>query len=125
MTDIENNADIARTVLSMFQSWGISPKDQIKLLGLPSDSRSRILTKYRNGFPLPDDEEFAMRVALLFAIQNAISSLFPHNAKAADYWITTPFDFFVNHTPLQIMLNEGLGGMRRVLNYLNGVEDWS
>jgi len=125
MTDNENNSEIARTILSIFQSWGISPADQIKLLGLPSGSRSRVLTKYRNGFPLPDNEECTMRVAYLFAIQNAVSSLFPHNAKAADYWITTQFDYFVNHTPLEIILNEGVDGMKRVLNYLNGIEDWT
>jgi len=123
--DIENNAEIARTVLSMFQNWGIDPGDQVKLLGLPSSVRSRVLNKYRNGYPLPDNEDCIMRVACLFAIQNAVSSLFPHNAKAADYWVTTPFDFFVGHTPLQIMLNEGIDGMKRVLNYLNGIQDWS
>ena len=125
MMEIENNAEIARTVLSMLQNWEISPDNQVKLLGLPSNSRSRVLNKYRNGFPLPDNEDCVMRVACLLAIQNAVSSLFPHNAKAADYWITTSLDFFVGHTPLEIMLNEGIDGMRRVLNYLNGIEDWS
>jgi hypothetical protein len=39
--------------------------------------------------------------------------------------MTTQCQYFANQTPLDIMLNEGVAGMKRVLDYLNGTEDWS
>ena len=123
--DDDRREDLARTILTVLRNWGVEPEDQIRLLGLPEGTRTRTLNKFRSGAPFPDDYDSLMRANYLLSIQNAVSSLFPHNAKASDYWMTTPSHYFANTTPLQIMLNEGVDGMKRVLNYLNGVEDWS
>jgi len=123
--DIERRADLARTILTVLRNWGVESEDQINLLGLPEGTRTRVLNKFRTGEPFPDDYDSLMRANYLLSIQNAVTSLFPHNARAADYWMTTPSHYFAGSTPLQIMLNEGVEGMHRVLNYLNGVEDWS
>ena len=122
--DAEYRADLARTLLKILRNWGLTTEQQIKLLGLPEDTRSRAINKFAQGTPFPDDYESLMRANYLLPIQNAVDSLFPHNATAANYWMTTPSQYFANHTPLDIMLNEGIEGMKRVLNYLNGVEDW-
>lgn len=124
--DIENarRVDLARTILTVLRNWGVETDDQLKLLGLPEGTGSRALNRFRGGMPFPDDRESLMRANYLLSIQNAVGSLFPHSARAADCWMTTPCHYFANVTPLQVMLNEGVEGMKRVLNYLNGVEDW-
>ena len=121
----ERRADLSRTILTVLRNWGVSPEDQIKLLGLPDGTRTRVLNRFRGGEPFPEDHDSLMRANYLLSIQNAVTSLFPHNTQAADYWMTTPSHYFAEATPLDIMLNEDLEGMRRVLNYLNGIEDWS
>ncbi|MCI0506305.1 MAG: MbcA/ParS/Xre antitoxin family protein [Gammaproteobacteria bacterium] len=122
--DMERRVDLARTLMSVLRNWGLTSEQQINLLGLPEETRFRMLNKFTSGAPYPDDYDSLMRANYLLSIQNAVDSLFPHNAAAANYWMTTPSHYFANHTPLEIMLNEGLEGMLRVLNYLNGVEDW-
>jgi len=122
--DIERRADLARTLLAVLRNWGLSAEQQINLLGLPEGTASRSINKFSYGTPFPDDIESLTRANYLLSIQNAVDSLFPHNTTAANYWMTTPSLNFDNHTPLEIMLNEGVEGMKRVLNYLNGVEDW-
>lgn len=122
--DIAYRADLARTLLTILNNWGVTAEQQIVLLGFPEGTAKRAINKFAYGTPFPDDYESLMRANYLLSIQNAVDSLFPHNATAANYWMTTPSQYFANHTPLDIMLNEGVEGMKRVLNYLNGVEDW-
>ena len=123
--DMGQRADLAQTILTVLRSWGVAKEQQIILLGLPEGTRPRALNKFTMGAPFPDDDDALMRANYLLSIQNAVDSLFPHNTTAANYWMTTPCQSFANHTPLSIMLNEGLAGMKRVLDYLNGTEDWS
>ena len=123
--DMDRRADLAQTILTVLRNWGVAKEQQIILLGLPEGTRPRTLNKFTMGAPFPDDDEALMRANYLLSIQNAVDSLFPHNTTAANYWMTTPCQSFANHTPLSIMLNEGLDGMKRVLDYLNGTEDWS
>jgi len=120
----ERRMDLAQTLIRVLRNWGLSSEQQIALLGLPEGTKARALNKFVAGTPFPDDYNSLMRANYLLSIQNAVSSLFPHNATAANYWMTTPSHYFTDHTPLDIMLNEGVDGMRRVLNYLNGDEDW-
>jgi hypothetical protein len=122
--DVEYRADLARTLLRILDNWGLTGEQQVSLLGLPEGTPARAINKFAYGTPFPDDYESLQRANYLLAIQNAVESLFPHNTTAANYWMTTPSHYFVNHTPLDIMLSEGVEGMQRVLNYLNGVEDW-
>ena len=116
--------DLARTLVKILRNWGLSSEQQIALLGMPEGTKARVLNKFLAGTPFPDDYDSLMRANYLLSIQNAVSSLFPHNAQAADYWMTTPSHYFADYTPLDIMLGEGIDGMKRVLDYLNGDEEW-
>ncbi|WP_455208908.1 MbcA/ParS/Xre antitoxin family protein [Kaarinaea lacus] len=122
--ELERRVDLARTLMAVLRNWGLTEQQKVSLLGLPEDTKARTINKFASGTPFPDDYESLMRANYLLSIQNAVDSLFPHNATAANYWMTTSSHYFAEHTPLEIMLNEGLEGMKRVLNYLNGVEDW-
>jgi len=128
MTDYATNSsehrDLVHTLLSILREWQVEPEQQIILLGMPNSTKARALNRVRAGEPLPECDRFLERAHFLLAIQNAVSSMYPHNAQAANYWVSTPSFFFGNYSPLQIMLNEGVAGMQRVLNNLNGIDDW-
>jgi hypothetical protein len=123
--DTERRVDLARTLMSVLRNWGVAREQQVLLLGMPEDTRPRALNRFETGMPFPDDHDALTRANYLLSIQNAVDSLFPHNTTAANYWMTTQCQYFANQTPLDIMLNEGVAGMKRVLDYLNGTEDWS
>jgi hypothetical protein len=101
-------------VLEVMTAWGVEPMAQGQLLGLPQNDAGRRFRRYRMGATLPDDPEVWERVALLLRIENAANQLFPHSALSASLWVTTPSLRFGGTTPLQLMLDKGIEGIRRV-----------
>lgn len=123
-TELESQLDLTKTLLSVFKNWNLEDRDQIALLGLREDTKPRRLNRYRAGMEVPDNPQFLQRAHYILAIRNAIDSLFPHNATAANYWVTTHSQSFANKSPLDIMLIHGLEGMEYLLNLLNGQDQW-
>jgi len=122
--EIEQQKDLTKTLLSVFSNWNIEDRDQIALLGLPQNTKPRMLNRFRAGMDLPNNHEFLQRAHYILSISNAIDSLFPHNSTAANYWITTHSENFANKSPLEIMLIHGVEGMEYILNLLNGKDEW-
>lgn len=120
----DQQIDLTKTLLTVFNNWKLEPRDQIVLLGLPEDTKPRALNRFRAGMEIPSNPQFLQRANFILAISNAISSLYPHNATAANYWITTHSESFGNKSPLDIMLIHGLEGMEYILNLLNGDDKW-
>ena len=113
--------ELVQTVFLVLGRWDIQPDDQAILLGLPPGTRARALAKYRMGNALPDESGFLQRAHYLLSIHNAVGTFFPGNPTAANYWVTTRSPAFGGQAPLDIMRADGVDGMRRVLDHLNGV----
>ena len=64
------------------------------------------------------------RLSYLLSIDRALHNVLPHNAAAARFWITTPNPLFRDQTPLHVMLTDGLAGMQRIVEHLNGPGEW-
>jgi hypothetical protein len=122
--DINQQKDIMKTLLNLFDNWGLEAKAQIALLGLPEDTKPRTLSRYRAGMAVPEGNQFLQRAHYLLSISNAVDSIFPHNATAANFWVTTPSEYFGNKSPLDVMLLNGVEGMKYLLNLLNGQDEW-
>lgn len=120
----EERADLARMMMSLFDDWRISPDAQATLLGLEGKVKPRNMARYRQGTPLPEENEVLARVRHLLLIEEALHTSFPHNAAMATYWISTPNRLFDNQTPLDYMLNHGMAGIRRVHGHLDCTETW-
>ncbi|MGD8939075.1 MAG: hypothetical protein PVJ72_06830, partial [Gammaproteobacteria bacterium] len=120
----EQQIDLTKTLLSVFNNWNIDPRDQIALLGLPEDTKPRMLNRFRAGMDIPNNPQFLQRAHYILSISNAVDSLFPHNATAANYWVTTHSESFAKKSPLDIMLIHGVEGMEYILNLLNGEDEW-
>ena len=121
----EQRRELTHAVLAMLSRWGVDREQQLILLGLPADTRPRVLRRFQNGEPLPPDPKIMERVACLLQVEQALLPLFPHNPTLADLWVTTPSPHFADRAPIVALLDEGLPAMRALVAYLNGGgADW-
>lgn len=113
-----------REVVAILDDWQVGPADQVTLLGLGPDTPSRMMLRYRMGTPLPDNEETALRVSYLIAINTALQTTFPHSAQSSNLWVTTPHINFGNRTPLEVMIAGGKEGIEKILRSLDNTGGW-
>lgn len=114
-----DRAELARILMSLFDDWQLTAAERIQLLKLPADTRPRVLERYRQGTPLPADEELLNRAEHFLSIYHLLEMIFPHNPHLAQLWITTPNRYFNEYTPLQVMLAEGMIGIQRARQHLD------
>jgi uncharacterized protein (DUF2384 family) len=116
---------LARETMRILDDWHIPPELQVILLGLPENTKPRMLNRYRVGDDVfAEDEETLRRLSCIINISQALNSAFPHNPDMANYWATSPSRFLGDRTPLDIMVSEGLEGMQTMLDHLNGDYSW-
>ncbi|MGD2081385.1 MAG: DUF2384 domain-containing protein [Chromatiales bacterium] len=118
----DKRVEFTRAAFRVLGAWKVPAAAYPALLGLPGDIKPRVLNRYRLGTALPDEPDVYRRIALLMEIDNALHSLFPHSPASGDLWITTPRVKFDGLTPLDIMLERGTAGMRRLIDVLNNQE---
>jgi uncharacterized protein (DUF2384 family) len=117
----DERAALTRTVLAVLSRWGVEPMDQCRLLGLPAADAGRHYRHLRMGGALTEGREVWERIALLLRLENALGQVFPHSGLSADLWVTTPRAKLGNRTPLDLMLEGGLDGIRRVERSLDNL----
>lgn len=117
-------SDLAVAMMELFDNWRLGSEERLNLLGLQGKVRGRHLSRFREGEPLPNEEEILIRARRMLLISDSLSTSFPHNAAMANYWISTPNRTFAPRTPLQVMLEEGLEGIRKVHASLDCMEMW-
>ncbi|MFZ0256958.1 MAG: antitoxin Xre/MbcA/ParS toxin-binding domain-containing protein [Gammaproteobacteria bacterium] len=120
----QQRLELAQTVMEFLDAWRVRPREQMMLLGLDSQTRSRTLARYRHGTPLPNDELVLRRACELVAIGRALLTVFPHSAPSASLWVTTPHANFGNRTPLDVMLDDREHGIGRILRSLDNTGGW-
>ena len=116
-------SQLAKSIMQIFNGWGIDAPDQARLMGMSDDTKPRSLIKFSKGTPFPADSDLLLRSKYLLSIHKSLQLVFPHNPTLADYWITTVNDFLGAVTPLAIMLADGVLGMERVACYLDNTGD--
>jgi hypothetical protein len=99
----------------ILEAWELPAAERAALLGLHCDLATR-LPCYRMGTkPLPDDAEILERAGNLVAIHRALGRVFPADVNERYEWVRTPnARFCAGRTPLGVMLNSGLPGIRCV-----------
>lgn len=110
-----NNNDLDITELTqeifyIFAAWKINANQQQNLLGI-SNLRET----------LPINEDVIARAQMLVAIDQSVCLTFPHAPQLARLWITTPSHLLADRTPLEVMLVEGLPGIKYIQALLEGV----
>ena len=109
--------------MNILEEWRLAPTDQLKLLGFPEGTKPRRLSQYKNGEPFPDDENVLKHAKHLLGIQESLHVVFARNRNMPNFWLKNR-NKTLKGIPLEIMLDEGLGGMFRVWRYLDCTINW-
>lgn len=113
-----------RAIIEMLDEWGVRDSDQVKLLGLPAGTRSRVIRSFRKDTPLPENTAVSEHVEHLLGIADALQTSNPCNSAAGAMWMNRPNYRFDDRTPLNAMLEDGLTGMMAVRVHLDCAYDW-
>lgn len=116
----QERARLTHAVLMAMHRWDLDREVQLALIGLPEGTRPRVLKRFQDGEPLPPDGRILERVQYLLQIEQALTSLFPHNPVLGNLWVTTPSPSFGGRSPVEMMLAEGVPAMKELLDQLDG-----
>lgn len=116
---------LSRTIVELLNQWGVDGADQVTLLGLPSDTKPRALRRYHENTALPNSPEINERIDHLLGIADALRTSNPRSASAASIWLHSVNYRFDNRTPLDAMIQDGLGGLLAVRTHLDCAYDWN
>ena len=105
-------------VMRMFEHWQVSDADRSGLLGLPVTNENA-LDRRCSGEMIGVDLDLKERVGLLLSIHRGLRILFPQNRDLAYRWMSAPNRTFENLTPVAVVREKGLTGLRAVRSYLD------
>lgn len=121
---LEEKIELARHIMRLLNSWDIPSENQIQMLALSEDTRTRHLSKYKKDTPFPDDKKIYERIFHFLGIEDALRTSYPHNARMGPVWMNQPHRRFNQRTPVQTMLEDDLHGIVAVRVHLDCAYDW-
>jgi hypothetical protein len=104
----EVSESVLDAVFALFDRWQLHELNQAALLGV-----DRIDDLKQNHWP-ENSSEVLEKMGHLLAIDQALLKYFPCELTARDLWILVPRKEFADESPLAVMLEYGLAGMRKV-----------
>lgn len=115
---------ISSVIMEILDRWDVGDKDKVHLLGLPAETRSRSLKKYREGTAFPDEPAIWERLQHFAGIDDSLHTSYPRNPLMASIWMQRKNSRFGGRTPLICMLEDGLIGINAVHMHLDCSYDW-
>lgn len=120
----DDRTELGRMVVNMLDEWGIKASDQVNILALPEGTPTRMLRRYQDDTPLPDDPDVLKRVEHLLGIADALRTTFPRNNKIGVFWLKQRCKRLRRRRPLDIMIEDGLSGLITVRTHLDCSFAW-
>ena len=120
----EDRTQLGRKVVNLLDNWDIRATDQISILGLPEDTRTRVLRRFQDDTPLPDDPVVMKHVEHLLGIAEALRTTFPRNASIGLIWLKQPCKRLRSRRPMDILVEDGLSGLITVRTHLDCSFAW-
>ena len=120
----DDRVELGRMVVNMLDDWGIKASDQVNLLALPAGTPTRMLRRYHEDTPLPDDPNVLKCVEHLLGIADALRTTFPRNASIGLLWLKQPCKRLRRRRPIDIMVEDGLSGLITVRTHLDCSFAW-
>jgi hypothetical protein len=120
----EDRTNLGRMVVNMLDEWDVKASDQVNILALPDGTPTRMLRRYHENTPLPDDPEVMKRVEHLLGIADALRTTFPRNSRIGVLWLKQPCKRLRRRRPMDIMLEDGLSGLITVRTHLDCSFAW-
>jgi uncharacterized protein (DUF2384 family) len=120
----EERIHLGRMVVNMLDEWGIKASDQMNILALPQGTPTRMLRRYHEDTPLPDEPAVMQRVEHLLGIADALRTTFPRNSNIGLMWLKQPCKRLRRRRPMDIMIEDGLSGLITVRTHLDCSFAW-
>lgn len=121
----EEYINFTRNIIALLDSWKVADADQITLLGVAEDTRTRQIRSWRQGSSvLPDEPRVVEYLEHLIGIDDALRTSNPRNAAAGALWMHRLNHRFGNRSPLAAMLEDGLQSIVAVRIHLDCAYDW-
>jgi len=128
MKDMSDDEKVTftRNMIALLDEWGVQDSDQVQLLGLSDDTRSRQIRSYRQGSSiLPEDETRVNEyIDHLLGIADALRTSNPCNYAAGAAWMNRENYRFKDRTPLNAMIEDGINSIVAVRIHLDCAYDW-
>ncbi len=121
---LEDRVNLSRLLMSVLQKWEVDAGQQRSLLGMPDSAKGSDLRKLQGGKPFPEDEHMLSRAEHLLAIDDCLRTAYPRSSHMASYWLHQASRHFGQRTPLRVMLEGGMDGLRRVRGHLDCTQGW-
>ncbi|MGD8783454.1 MAG: DUF2384 domain-containing protein [Thioalkalispiraceae bacterium] len=122
--DHEECVSLARSIMSILDSWGLNGKQLAFILDLPKGTPLRALRRYRENTPFPQDKSVYERVEHIIGIAEALRTTYPHNPPMGTLWMKQANKRFGDISPIQKIAREGLDGLVEVRSHLDCAYDW-
>lgn len=120
----ERQIVMTQKIMQSLDEWGLSATEQLSVLDLPDNIRTRKLRAFHEDTPFPDHPNVEYRVVRLLGIIDALRTSYPKNPTMGGRWMKMPHRRFQNRTPLQTMLEDGGNGVTAVLAELDCSYAW-
>lgn len=118
----EQRVMLTERVMELFDEWGIGKREQMTLLGLKG--KERMLTQFKYGTPVPDEQPVLQRVRHLVGIGDALFHNFPRAKAGGAVWLRNTNKYLTKRPPLTIMLEDGIPGLKQVWTNLDCTQGW-
>lgn len=120
----DERLELGRMAINTLDEWGLKASDQANVLALPKGTPTRMLRRYVDDTPLPDDPDVLKHVEHLLGIADALRTTFPRNASIGLHWMKQPCKRLRRRRPLEIILEDGLSGLITVRTHLDCAFAW-
>ena len=121
----EKRLALTQSIMELLDDWKLMSKEKIILLGLPDDVRVRHIEQYRKDKAFPETEKVNEHLVHLVGIADALRTTYPRNLEMGNIWLKQNHKRLKNIAPLQIMVTDGLKGIRRVRGLLDCTYEWN
>ncbi len=123
MTREERQMLTSRT-MDLLESWGLGATDIIRILCLPETVKVRVISRFREDEPFPDEPVVNRRMAYLMRIEEALHTYFPGNPEMRNTWVKRGNRQFGKRAPIAVMIEDGETGIVSVLSHLDCTFAW-
>ena len=120
------NKELEQTqgIIRMLDQFGLDAEQQIRILGFPAGTKTKVLRQHRENKPFPDDKEVQQRVTLLAHISDALRTTYPTNPQMALFWIKQKNRHLGNSRPVEVLGRGGRNDLISVLSLLDCTVHW-
>lgn len=115
---------LTRSIMAILDGWGLSGQHIMDVLSIPKGTPLRVLRRYRENTPFPDDQQVFERIEHIIGIADALRTTYPHNPPMGILWLKQVNKRFADRSPLEVIVTNGLQGLLEVRMHLDCSYDW-